>query len=305
MRKFVLVLLTVVLTFTNTLTSFADTSEENMIAVEFEEIPATVRIIKETHMIGCRCVTLMNISVEEMEAGALKDGMELSISVEAMKFDDYYIKYADGDLDFDDKIKDGRIILEINNASTKKSALALADAEIYILSTIAAGEYDITLTLTDSESGMIIEEKTAEKCLALYNYPSKERQVTPISVKSGESCIRTEEQIIELSSPIYISENGVLMAPLEGMAKSVFANTVMEEGQNSASVIFGQRVARFEADTYMVQINGYDIAMNNKVKMADDILFAPVRDFYGLVVGGSEIVWNDTDKTAEIKVIKK
>lgn len=305
MRKFVLVLLTVVLTFTNTLTSFADTSEENMIAVEFEEIPATVRIIKETHMIGCRCVPLMNISVEEVEAGALKDGMELSISVEAMKFDDYYIKYADGDLDFDDKIKDGRIILEINNASTKKSALALADAEIYILSTIAAGEYDITLTLTDSESGMIIEEKTAEKCLALYNYPSKERQVTPISVKSGESCIRTEEQIIELSSPIYISENGVLMAPLEGMAKSVFANTVMEEGQNSASVIFGQRVARFEADTYMVQINGYDIAMNNKVKMADDILFAPVRDFYGLVVGVSEIVWNDTDKTAEIKVIKK
>ncbi len=33
MKKFVLALLTMALTFSNTLTTFADTSEENMIAV--------------------------------------------------------------------------------------------------------------------------------------------------------------------------------------------------------------------------------------------------------------------------------
>lgn len=123
MKKFVLALLTMALTFSNTLTTFADTSEENMIAVQFEEMPVTVYIEREQHMINSRCIPEFNLVVAGNEAGALKEGTKLSFNISPMKFDGLFIKDIDGDLEIADRIQDDRIIDMTHQATSLRTVL--------------------------------------------------------------------------------------------------------------------------------------------------------------------------------------
>lgn len=305
MKRIILALLAVMLCLIPT-AAFGAEGENNAVAVEFEKIPVTVYIERENHGIGYRCVPSLNMAVEEKEAGAIGEGMELSFGIENMEFENGYVSNLDGNLEIDVELDEGKFNIEGVTASTEPSVVTVRDMEIYYGKHAYEGSYDVSITLTDVKEGEVLEEKTAEDCFRLYELSDgKELSKPRVTIKAGDSFINSDGRIIELNAPSYISEDGRLMVPLREMANTVFGYTTWDENTKRAVVVNGMRSVGYMAGSNILIINGSGAQAYSEPEIVDGKMFVSVRDFSEMVIGTDSLEWNAETQTAEINPPKQ
>ena len=245
------------------------------------------------------------IFINEIDMGAIEQGTTFMLEVESLKFaGDPKIEVISSNMEIDARIEQGKLLLQVNKASSDKPA----QIEIFDYTLIYEGESieegGRSLYCTDSNNRT---NPIKLDYITLVDTRPEEWQlpfVGEISLQIGSNIIYVNDNKYLMDASAYISDSGYTMLPLRALSDVLTLN----EGEviwenNTAYIVYGPKIIQTQLGSNILLINGNPYYMSAKSEVVDGRIFIPLRDFCNAFeIEDTEIIWNSIQKSVKINM---
>lgn len=280
-----------------------------MQSISLQAGQGTVRIGQQSQIIG-------DISIKEQRVGALRaKDITANQALLTLKLP-HGVKFAEmplvevsvGDLNLDKSglridSDDRTLVIPVQKSGTVPSTIMITGIKLNVNRTVPEGDIKMEVGGTAiSETGAIFtgNNNYIDLLVASCATPAPTASISKAVFKIDQSSYAINGQDVPMDAAPYIKD-GRTMIPLRFAANAVGVtdgNILWDGGEQTVTLIKGNRVVRMQIGNRDMQINGVTITNDVSPEVSNGRTMVPIRAL-GTVLGAT-IQWNNSDQTVTI-----